>query len=43
LYLAQMLYSQNREQTLEIIAEELTSNLIYSRWTVHGQSTDGIG
>jgi hypothetical protein len=37
LYLAQMLYSQNREQTLEIIAEELTSNLIYSRWTVHGR------
>jgi hypothetical protein len=43
LYLAQTLYNQNREQTLEIIAEELTNNLIYSRWTVHGQSTDGIG
>ena len=43
LYLKQTLYSQNREQTLGIIAEELTSNLIYSRRTVHGQSTDGIG
>jgi hypothetical protein len=43
LYLKQTLYSQNREQTLKIIAEELTSNLTYSWWTVHGQSTDGIG
>jgi hypothetical protein len=37
LYLKQTLYSQNREQTLEIIAEESISNLIYSRWTVHGR------
>jgi hypothetical protein len=36
-YLKQTLYSQNCEQTLETIAEELTNNLIYSRWTVHGR------